>query len=587
MQAITSPFSESWGEYRLRKEDFSWHKANEGRLKGKWLRGLWSNELYQERRSSTTGRADDMMAVATLSLPPTLKIQKFVELFKLAYMHMRFVHPMLGVTIETNVLSIPLLPCFVYEQVTSFDEVQAWADRTVHVHTCESEQDRALSETDRIQCVRNTVGTRPLPISQHTREWHIICFGREEDAHHVALMSYCAHSVSDARAELLLLQQLLDEMARLEGAWPVSASHPSHPAAHEWGSEIKRLTPSLMEMIGVPIDAFEEEAARELVSSVSSEPSLRLDEGRPIAEPELSETLHARVVFSKEETDALHQAAKAHGWSLTHLVDAARHMAYMQVRRPYLEAWHWSPIPEKLHTDFLIPMDARYAILETFKDGASGHVCNATEGFTTTIPLMDPYYIPIERELASSEKELHELSQVRTLAYMTQSLCLQYNAQKKRAKQRMMSSIPTLVLAGVFLPTYPFQSLSPEGFSSVGVVDRLLTTRIPLPGHTQPIDIIDWTVGLLMSKHRGSLQFSLHIWTFQEQLNLSVVHTPHITKERTALFLDTMRSTLKLFLMAYEQHGKPIDIPTAPPTPFKEPTLFQYVGRWLQSLLSH
>ena len=68
MQAITSPFSESWGEYRLRKEEFSWHKANEGRLQGKWLRGLWSNELYQERRSSTTGRADDMMTVATLSL---------------------------------------------------------------------------------------------------------------------------------------------------------------------------------------------------------------------------------------------------------------------------------------------------------------------------------------------------------------------------------------------------------------------------------------------------------------------------------------------------------------------------------------
>ena len=118
MQAITSPFSESWGEYQLRQEDFSWHKVTEGRLQGKWLRGLWTNELYQERRSSTTGRADDMMVVATLSLPPTLEIQKFVELFKLAYMHMRFVHPMLGVTIETNVLSIPLLPCFVYDQVT-------------------------------------------------------------------------------------------------------------------------------------------------------------------------------------------------------------------------------------------------------------------------------------------------------------------------------------------------------------------------------------------------------------------------------------------------------------------------------------
>lgn len=587
MQALTSPFSESWGQYQLHKEDLSWHKATEGRLQGKWIRGLWSNELYQERRSSSTGRADDMMVVATLSLPSTLEFQRFVELFKLAYMHMRFVHPMLGVTIETNVLSIPLMPCFVYEQVTSLDEIQAWADRTVHVHTCESEHDRALCMEDRIQHVRNTMGTRPLPISQHTREWHLIRFGRKEDTHRVALMSYCAHSVSDARAELLLLQQLLDQIVVLEQEWPFSASHPRHPATHEWGSEIERLTPSLMEMMGVPLDAFEEEAAVELVKNLTSEPSLRLDEGRPMAKPELTETMHARVLFSKEETHALHRAAKAHGWSLTHLVDAARHMAYMQVRRPYLEAWHWNPIPEKLHTDFLIPMDARYALLEPYKDWAYGHVCNATEGFTTTLPLMDPYYIPVERDLASSEKELYELSQVRTLAYTAQSLCTQYHTQKKRARQRMMSCTPTLVLAGVFLPTYPFQDLSPEGFSSIGVVDLLLNTRIPLPGHAEPIEIIDWTVGLLMSKHRGSLQFSLHIWTFREQLNLSVVHTPHITKERTALFLDTMRNTLKLFLMAYEKHGKPIDIPALPPTPFKEPTLFQHIERWLQSHLSH
>ena len=586
MQAITSPFSASWGQFQIRKEDVSWHKATEGRLRGKWIRGLWSNELYQERRSSSTGRADDMIVVATLSLPSTLEFQRFVELFKLAYMHMRFVHPMLGVTIETDVLSIPLMPCFVYEQVTSFDKIQAWADSTVHVHVCESEKDRALSMEDRIQCMRNIMGTRPLPVSQHTREWHMIRFGREEDAHRIALMSYCAHSVSDARAELLLLQQILDQMVVLEREWPISTSHPRHPATHEWGSEIERLTPSLMEMIGVPLDAFEEGAARELVKNVTSEPSLRLDEGRPVAEPELTETIHARVLFSKEETLALHRAAKAHGWSLTHVVDAARHMAYMQVRRRYLEAWHWNPIPEKLHTDFLIPMDARYAFLEPYKDWAYGHVCNATEGFTTTLPLMDPYYIPVERELVSSDKELHELSQVRTLAYTAQALCTQYNTQKKQARQRMMSSIPTLILAGVFLPTYPFQSLSPEGFSSIGVVDRLMNTRITLPGHAEPIEIIDWTVGLLMSKHRGSLQFSLHIWTFQEQLNLSVVHTPHITRERTALFLDTMRNTLKLFLMAYEQHGKPIDIPALPPTPFKEPTLFQHVAKWLQSLWS-
>lgn len=52
----TSPFSEAWGQYRLEVENCRWHKATQGRVQGRWVRALWGGELYQERRSATTGR---------------------------------------------------------------------------------------------------------------------------------------------------------------------------------------------------------------------------------------------------------------------------------------------------------------------------------------------------------------------------------------------------------------------------------------------------------------------------------------------------------------------------------------------------
>lgn len=53
---VTSPFSETWGQYQLKPEIITWRKAEEGRVKGRWVRSLWGGELYQERRASATNR---------------------------------------------------------------------------------------------------------------------------------------------------------------------------------------------------------------------------------------------------------------------------------------------------------------------------------------------------------------------------------------------------------------------------------------------------------------------------------------------------------------------------------------------------
>ena len=45
-------FGEEMAPYQLHTENFRWHEAEPGT----YTRGLWGGEMYQERRSGTTGR---------------------------------------------------------------------------------------------------------------------------------------------------------------------------------------------------------------------------------------------------------------------------------------------------------------------------------------------------------------------------------------------------------------------------------------------------------------------------------------------------------------------------------------------------
>ena len=595
----TSPFSEAWGQYRLEVDNCRWHKASKGRVEGRWVRALWGGELYQERRSDTTGRcvldthakrADDMITVTSIALPSTLPMNKFLDMFRLACMYMRFVHPVLAVTIEKNIFNVPLLPCLLYDEVKSFEQVEAWAQRAVHVHTpSESEADQSLDE--RVEVMRASLGTQPLTVSECAKEWHLVLSGRPDEQQKVGILVYCAHTISDAHSEMLVVRQQMEYLAKLdEVPWPLPGDHALHPRQLAWGSELDRLPCSLIEMLGVPFDAFDVKDAFRRIDLVLKAFSIRLDEGRPKDDPVLTETFHMRSMFTPEETLALRCAARAHGWSVTQIVDAARHMAYMEVRRAYLEKWRWYPIEERLHTDFLVPVDARCDFVEPFCDNPNGYAGNATGGFATSIPLADPYFVPAQKELDVDEsKPLHELSQVKVLAYVTEKLATQYRANIKKNVQRARSATPLFVLSGLFLPTYPGDSLAPEGYSSVGILDKLLPRTHQLPGHKEPIRVNDWFVSLVMSRHLGSLQFSFHIWTFMDSLQLSVIYTPHIGEQKTRLFLDTIRSTLKLFIMAYEQHGRPIQVPAQPPTPLIQTpsTLWERVTAWCLSWWTH
>lgn len=533
-----------------------------------------------------TRRADDMITATSITLPSSLPRNTFCDMFRLACMHLRFVHPVLAVTIEKNIFNVPLLPCLLYDEVESFEQVEAWAQRAIHVHT-PSEDDMTKSIEERIEDVRVQLSTKPLTLHECAKEWHLVVSGHPDEQQKVGILVYCAHAISDAHSEMLVIRQQMDYLAKLvEAPWPLPSDHALHPRQLAWGSELERLPCCLIEMLGVPLDAFDVKDAIQRIDLVCKALSLRLDEGRPKADPVLTETLHMRSSFTPEETAALRKAARAHGWSVTQIVDAARHMAYMEVRRAYVEKWRLRPMEERLHTDFLVPVDARCDFVKPYCDNPAGYAGNATGGFTTSLPLADPYFVPAPKELSVDEtKPLHELSQVQVLAYVTEKLAVQYREHIKNNKQRALSATPLFVMSGIFLPTYPEDSLAPEGFSSVGILDKLLPRTYPLPGHEEPIRVDDWFVSLNMSRHLSSLQFSFHIWSFMDSLHLSVIYTPHIGEKKTRLFLDTIQSTLKLFIMAYEQHGKPIEIPTMPPTPLIQApsTVWEHMAAWCQN----
>ncbi|KAL4401030.1 hypothetical protein ACI68E_002354 [Malassezia pachydermatis] len=524
-----------------------------------------------------------MITAATLNLPSTLPVSKFIEHFKITCMSLRFRHPVLALTIETNIFNIPLLPCYLYDPVASFTDVEQWASRAIFVHSPKTEDEKAQSIGERVECMRNNIGKKPLDVTQCAREWHLVLSDRPEDVHKIGVLTYCSHSIADAHGEMILLRQQVDLIGQLEQApFPLPTSHALHPSHVEWGKEVERLPVTLIEMLGVSVEAFNLDDAITRLISVYKGNFLRLEQGRSKADPILVDTMHTHIDFSEEESEAIHKVAKVHGWSVTQLVDAARHMAYMEMRRDYIEAWRLLPMKETIHADFLLPVNTRADMVKPYSELEYGFVGNATGGFTTSLPLMDPYFISADKEMSlTEEKPLHELSQVRVLAYVTEQLAMQYRQQVKENVLRATSVTPIVVMGGGFSPLYPWQKEAPEGFSSVGVVDRILPADMSLPGHKEPVHVDDWFVGLTMSQHLASLQFSFHVWTLHNKLQLSVIHTNRMTAERTLKFLEIIRSTLKLFVMAYELKGSPIDTPTTPPTPPpRGPLLFNMLSWW-------
>ncbi|PKI85618.1 hypothetical protein MVES_000715 [Malassezia vespertilionis] len=505
---VCSPFDEQMGEYRLAVEDFRWHQLTDGPFEGDWTRGLWGGEMYQERRSCVAGRADDMLTTTVLKLPPSLALDQFAALFRLTWIRARFEHPSIAMTIHTDMLPISVLPSLVYHPVPSFADVSAWADTSFVLHVPDTYEECALNLSARVERLRKQLIQWELPVNQCAKYMHIVFSDRAEDQQRIAIIVHSAHTISDAHSEMMVLRKQLGWLAEYVALpYPLPETDPLHPANLAWGEEMTRLPPCLHELLGVDIDVFDEDKAVQTSGKAFLGHSLRLDLGRPIGNG-LCDTMRTSMVFSVEETKSIQRACKAKSYTMTQIVDAARHLAYIDARRGYLENVPF--IYETLHTNFLMPIDMRHMFIDAYdKYNFAG---NATGGFTTIMGLREPYFVPASKErLTHFWRHTRDLDQVRVLCKVTDMLVPRYRDSASEMQDVLEGLTALLVKGGLLSQDYPWTQLAPEGFSSVGVVERTLPHAYPLPGHKVPITVQDWDIALTMSRHVSSLQFSFHI----------------------------------------------------------------------------
>ena len=496
--------------------------------------------------------ADDMITITSLALPSTLPPDRFVEWFRLAIMHLRFHHPILAVSICTGLLPNLLIPALMYEPGTIAD-LDAWAAQFVQVHT---PQDETMPMADRVEQLRRTLGLTVLDVEQCAKRVHLVLPGRPDEANVVAVLVHTAHSISDAHTELVMMRRALELAGEYASApYPLPRNHPLHPATLPWGTEHKNLIPCMHDLVGVPIDSYNREDGISEALRVLSGYSLLIKPAHTPTHYALCETKRANFVLSVADTARLRVAAKAHGLTMTQIVDASRYIAMMETNRTYLESG--APRKETLHVNFLLPYNIR-PLVQNFSGDLLGCL---SSGFTTVMPLNMPYFVPATQE---KNKPLHELDQVRSLVRVASNLAKQYHERRNRIHAQLRAQMPLLLMGGMLGPYYPKLASAPEGFSSVGVVDALLPAEIPTPGG-DPTRVTDWRLGMLMSDHEASLHFSMHIWTRVNQLHVSVMHTEDYADALVQGYLDVMRETLLLFAQAYEESHQLIE-----PSPMRE-----------------
>ena len=549
----------SYGWVDIDFDNLRWHEHEPG----VWTRGLWGNEVFQERRADATGRSEDMITSTLLELPPAYDMRKFIDVFRLTCANVRFNSPLIATAVRRGISRPELMPNIVYVIPKSYADVEEWLQQYLQVEQPSTDEERAQSITQRILALRRRLSNENLDVARRARNLYLVLSGRPEEHAMVGVVSYCAHATSDAFSEAKMLDHQLQRIAQIEqaGVWPLPPSHELHPSNLPWGQEVKNLPLTVHELFDVPVDACNFDEARAAAARLLAGYSLRLDKGREhgLGKAPTSQT---RIQLTEEETAAVHAAARAHGWSVTHVVDAARHLAYMHMRREYIESD--KPKLETLHVDFLVPLDPRRYISPERHEGTVG--CNLTVGFGTAIPLMDAYYVPASKQLGENPKlRASELSEVRALKTVTSKLCEQYTRAQNRITENVQSISAYLYDLMYLTDKFPPMDISPEGFSSVGVVDRLIPLQHTLPG-IGTIHVRDWAIGLTMTRHIFSMQFSMHIWTVANRLSLSVVHTDQFSVEYVETFLRTMRNVLLRFSRAWQEDGVvPVNEPTAEP----------------------
>ncbi|OCH85711.1 hypothetical protein OBBRIDRAFT_287727 [Obba rivulosa] len=290
-------------------ERIGWHSEDPNA----YTRPLLGSELLADQASILEDGFGE--GCIGLTFTSTLSDAKIQARLRIAMAHLRYHCPLIAASLEQGIHD-PQLRSWVYVPVKDMRDLQDWLDESVVV----------VPEPIEPSSFVEKMGLQRMPyIRKDGKQLILRCYlirpGSEPDA--FCIFFHGVHSIMDAKPTLDAFSLLFD-----------SLSNPGHFAGLDWGQEWKQLPVGPVTVTGGPRDGWDTAGASLFAKLASTygnpTPSHSLQCKRlDISVP--GRSVKAELSFSDIETSRIIHVLKTHGYSVTHLTEAAYAMAIFKL----------------------------------------------------------------------------------------------------------------------------------------------------------------------------------------------------------------------------------------------------------------
>ncbi|OJJ35903.1 hypothetical protein ASPWEDRAFT_28500 [Aspergillus wentii DTO 134E9] len=264
--------------------------------------------------------------IVSLKLDFAQDPESLVPIVKEAWKNLRYKHPTIAAQSDKEK--------FIYRSPTSGEELQKWADETFMVKGVQPIQD------DNIENVA---------VLERT-DWPVLAYIPSEKQ----LVIRMPHMYTDGLGAVILSDDLLTELGRLDSIATSQGSSLSGTSAREFGSDVENLPGGGLAAVNVPAPSAEElENLQASWSEIRTDEAVRLPAKSQTATVVPGQGRIQRLQFSAEETARIVSYASDSGLRVTPLVHAAMlHAARSQRLR--LDHNNDKDRDSTTHSDFLV-----------------------------------------------------------------------------------------------------------------------------------------------------------------------------------------------------------------------------------------
>ncbi|OAX32736.1 hypothetical protein K503DRAFT_584758 [Rhizopogon vinicolor AM-OR11-026] len=316
-------------------EKFKWKPlGGAGPPKGR-VRLLGGGEQIQDIQNRHFKGLHTLFFGLMINLHDPVSIAKLTSSAQGCWCSLRFQFP----TIASSIGGSEELPTLIYTTGTP-QEIDQWAQRTLLVHSpsyVDLEQLRVDEGQKKVPSPDGDYCLMHLVPGELANDGTVSTFG---------LLLHCHHSLCDGSAVKIILNFYLDQLAKaLSGSRSMSESV-------QWGNELENIPPAVFnilnadEVLPIPPDSAEEPSFYNEYYKCMGSVLAGLDAMNKDAhglndcrqDTEWPKTRRAEVLFTREESARIIAAARAFGFTLTHVAHAALAMVVIADNPPSSES---------------------------------------------------------------------------------------------------------------------------------------------------------------------------------------------------------------------------------------------------------